>query len=167
MIELAVNAGLVVDDELKETERRNSAFADDTTGAFLRTAENLSLVKNILYEFGQVSGLETNIEKTSLMPVGLLTENLEPEIIALGFDIVSEIKCLGMTINNRSSLLENHFDEKILKVRQLIGSWSRFNLSLPGRQNCNFKNNADITTWVHRLHCNANSGTNNNTTDFD
>jgi hypothetical protein len=133
MIEQAVNAGLVVDDELKETERRNSAFADDTTGAYLRTAENLSLVKNILYEFGQVSGLETNIEKTSLMPVGLLTEILEPEIIALGFDIVDEIKCLGMTINNRSSSLENHFDEKILKVRQLIGSWSRFNLSLPGR----------------------------------
>jgi len=133
MIEQAVGAGLVVDDELKETERRNSAFADDTTGAFLRTADNLRKVKTILNEFGQVSGLETNIEKTSLMPVGLLDVPLAQEIIDLGFEIVDKIKCLGMTINNRSSSLENHFHEKIVKVRQLIGSWSRFNLSLPGR----------------------------------
>ncbi len=77
--------------------------------------------------------METNIEKTSLMPVGLLDEPLEQEIIELCFEIVDNIKCLGMTINNRSSSLESHFDEKIVKVRQLIGSWSRFNLSLPGR----------------------------------
>ncbi len=51
----------------------------------------------------------------------------------LGFEIVDQVKCLGMVINNRASALESHFDETIVKVRQLIGIWSRFNLSLPGR----------------------------------
>ncbi len=51
----------------------------------------------------------------------------------MGFEIVDNIKCLGLTINNRASSLESHFDEKIAKIKQLIGNWSRFNLSLPGR----------------------------------
>jgi hypothetical protein len=133
IIEQASRTGLVVEEELKETKRRTSAFADDTSGAFLRTAENLGKVKDILFDFGQVSGLETNVEKTSLMPIGMLNIPLEQEILDLGFEIVDSFKCLGMTINNRASSLESHFDEKIVKIRQLIGNWSRFNLTLPGR----------------------------------
>ncbi len=133
MVEQAVEAGLKVDDELKETKRRTAAFADDTSGAFERSAENLNKVKDILIAFGQVSGLETNVEKTTLMPVGCLDLPLEPEILELGFEIVDQVKCLGMIINNRASALESHFDETIVKVWQLIGSWSWFNLSLPGR----------------------------------
>ncbi|MFN9982186.1 MAG: hypothetical protein ACK53Y_19825, partial [bacterium] len=51
----------------------------------------------------------------------------------LGFEIVTEMKCLGLRINNRAENLERHFDEKIQKIRQLIGSWNRYNLTLQGR----------------------------------
>ena len=133
LVEQASRTGLTVEEELKETKRRTNAFADDTSGAFHRSAENLGRVKDILFDFGQISGLETNVEKTALMPIGMLDSPVEQDILDLGFEIVDSFKCLGLTINNKASSLERHFDEKIVKIRQLIGNWSRFNLSLPGR----------------------------------
>jgi hypothetical protein len=48
---------------LCQNNRRADAFADDTSASFARQADNLQRVKNILIEFGRISGLETNIEK--------------------------------------------------------------------------------------------------------
>ncbi len=133
LLEMAEQRGLMVDPELKETTRKTNAFADDSNAGLLRCAENLSRVKNILFDFGDISGLETNVEKTTLMPIGGLDVGIPQEIIDLGFEIVNEIKCLGFRINNRAENLTRHFNEKIRKIRQLIGSWSRYNVSLPGR----------------------------------
>jgi hypothetical protein len=90
-------------------------------------------IKEVLIAFGLISGLETNVEKTTLMPVGCLNEPLSDEITDLGFEIVSKIKCLGLVISNKADMLTEHFTEKIAKIRQLIGMWGRYNLSLPGR----------------------------------
>jgi hypothetical protein len=122
-----------VDSELKHHNRRIPAFADDANGGFDRSARNLAYIKNILTDFGAMCGLETNVEKTTLMPIGCLDEPLEPDVINLGFEIVTEIKCLGLTIDNRAANLSRHFDGTISKIRQLIGSWERYNLSLMGR----------------------------------
>jgi hypothetical protein len=129
----AEDSGLVIEPELKHHNRRVPAFADDSNGAFKRSRENLELVKNVLLDFGVISGLETNVEKTTLMPIGLLDEPLPQDILDLGFEIVSEIKCLGLVINNRASNLENHFNGTARKIGQLIGSWERYNLSLTGK----------------------------------
>ncbi len=59
-----------VDPELVHTNRKSNAFADDTSCGLARTAACLGYVKEVLYEFGEISGQETNIEKTTLMPVG-------------------------------------------------------------------------------------------------
>ncbi len=91
------------------------------------------MVKNILIEFGRISGLETNIEKTTLMPIGNLNEPVPQEIVELGFAIVTEQKSLDITINNTASNLNQYFDEKIGKIRSLIGLWGSYNLSLTGR----------------------------------
>jgi hypothetical protein len=132
-IEKCEEVGIPVDPELKHHNRKVPAFADDSNGALKRNAENLSRVKDVLLEFGRISGLETNVEKTTLMPIGCLDEPLDDDIINLGFEIVEEIKCLGVKINNRASNLESNFDPVCGKIRQLIGSWDRFNLSLPGK----------------------------------
>jgi hypothetical protein len=118
---------------LCQNNRRADAFADDTSASFARQADNLQRVKNILIEFGRISGLETNIEKTTLMPIGNLNEPVSQEIVDLGFKIVTEQKSLGITINNTASNLNRYFDEKIVKVRSLIGLWGSYNLSLTGR----------------------------------
>jgi len=119
--------------ELKHHNRRIPAFADDANGGFDRSAENLSTVKAILTEFAQMCGLETNVDKTTLMPIGCLGEPVGRDVVELGFEIVDEIKCLGLVINNRASNLSAHFDGIIRKIRQLVGSWERYNLSLMGR----------------------------------
>jgi len=49
-----------------------------------RDAAVLKKVKEALIEFGIISGLETNVEKTTLMPIGCLNEPLDPEILGLG-----------------------------------------------------------------------------------
>jgi hypothetical protein len=132
-VDQAREKGLQVDGELCQNKRRASAFADDTSGFFARQAANLLLVKQILIDFGKISGLETNIEKTTLMPIGNLTEPVSQDIKDLGFAIVTEQKTLGITINNTASNLAGYFDAKIGKIRSLIGMWGSYNLSLTGR----------------------------------
>jgi hypothetical protein len=65
--------------------------------------------------------------------LGTFNEPVDKDVIDLGFEIVSEIKCLRLTINNCAENLSRHFDGTISKIRQLIGSWERYNLSLMGR----------------------------------
>jgi hypothetical protein len=132
-IEAATAAGLTVEDELKHHNRRIPAFADDANGGFDRSARNLAYIKSILNDFGLMCGLETNVEKTTLMPIGCLNEPIGQDVVELGFEIVTEIKCLGLRIDNRAANLSRHFDDTIQKVRQLIGLWGRYNLSLMGR----------------------------------
>jgi hypothetical protein len=133
LLEKAEQRGLIVDPELKENTRKTNAFADDSNAGLLRCAENLTRVKNVLFDFGDISGLETNVEKTTLMPIGCLDQAIPQDIKDLGFEIVTKMKCLGLRINNRAENLTRHFEEKIQKIRQLIGSWNRYNLTLPGR----------------------------------
>ncbi len=128
-LEKCEEIGIPVEPELKHHNRKVPAFADDSNGALKRDAENLSRVKEVLLEFGRISGLETNVEKTTLMPIGCLNEPLDNAIIGLGFEVVTEIKCLGVKINNRASNLESNYDPICAKIRQLIGSWDRYNLS--------------------------------------
>ncbi len=119
--EQAEAAGLKVDPELRHTNRRVPAFADDANGAFKRDAENLARIKKVLTDFGLISGLETNVDKTTLMPIGNLAEPIPQEVRDFGFEIVTEIKCLGLKINNRANNLHEHFDGTIGKVQQLNG----------------------------------------------
>jgi hypothetical protein len=80
-----------------------------------------------------MSGLETNVEKTTLMPIGNLEEQLPQSILDLGFEVVNEIKILGLTLDNKAANLCEHFNGTIMKMKKICGDWSRYNLSLPGR----------------------------------
>ena len=132
-LDRAEERGLTVDMEVPHTNRRIPAFADDANGGLERSKRDLELVKGILYDFGVMSGLETNVEKTTLMPIGCLDKPIPVEVLELGFEIVESIKCLGLTINNRATNLEDHFDGVILKIRKLINQWEQYNLSLMGK----------------------------------
>ncbi len=56
-IELCEDKGIAVDPELKHHNRKVPAFADDSNGAFKRDATVLKRVKEVLLEFGVISGL--------------------------------------------------------------------------------------------------------------
>ena len=133
--EAAITAGLKVADELVHTNRKTNAFADDTSCGLMRDSVNLARVKAILADFGTISGLETNVDKTTLMPIGNLHIGLDEETVGLGFQVVTEMKCLGIKLDNTCTNLVEHYESTIAKLRSLVRLWERFNLSLPGRIN--------------------------------
>jgi len=124
---------LQADRELIHNNRKINAFADDTNCGILRNAENLANVKSVLEQFGRLSGLETNIEKTTLMPIGDLNTPLEEGVAESGFKLVSKMKTLGIQVNNKAAELWRHFDRIIEKMLVIARKWELMKLSLPGR----------------------------------
>jgi exonuclease III len=117
----------------RETSK-NESLADDNTTIMLATVEGLQEIKNNLSDFGKMSGLECNFDKTHLMPIGTdLPQNVLNTAKDLGFNIVPEICLLGMQIDNRLEKLNDNFKKVIDKVVSLISFWERFKLSFPGR----------------------------------
>jgi hypothetical protein len=66
----------------RETDKAE-AFADDMTGLTMLELESLSKLKQALFDFGEMSDLKCNVEKTVLMQVGNLIAPSN-EILALG-----------------------------------------------------------------------------------
>jgi hypothetical protein len=117
----------------RETDKAE-AFADDTTGLTLLELESLSKLKQALYDFGELSGLKCNVEKTVLMQVGNLIAPSN-EILSLGFSHVDSIRILGVDIDQNISNLDQNFAIILDRVRSSISSWKRYNLTLNGRIN--------------------------------
>jgi len=111
-----------------------SAMADDCTLLVTLTYNNLRTILDYLKYFERISGLGCNVEKTMLMPVGVL-EPVPQDIVDLGVKIVSEITLLGAVIKNTGLCFESNSEKIIEKVRHQVNFWNRFNLSLPGRIN--------------------------------
>ena len=107
------------------------AYADDGNILVRMDVGSLRRIKEILNEFGIISGLVCNVEKTCLMQIG---SNLpiSQEITDLGFNIVNEMTILGMKVGGDP---ERNFLDILQKVHNQKLFWVRFNLSLPGRIN--------------------------------
>ena len=95
---------------------------------------SLSKVKNILEDFGQLSGLECNVEKTVLLQIGSVAP-ITADILSLGFLISNEITVLGLKLKNEHDNFQDSWGSIENKVQMQINHWKRFNLSLPGRIN--------------------------------
>jgi hypothetical protein len=82
-----------------------SAYADDPNIIVKLTYENLLRIKNIIEEFGLMSGLICNIEKTVLMVEGKDTI-LDEWITNLGFNIDTSVTILGVTFVGKGNMEE-------------------------------------------------------------
>jgi exonuclease III len=80
--------------------RKVRAFADDASVIVKYTYENLLYIKTILEEFGNLSGLVCNVEKTVILPIGN-NENVDGRIVTLGFQLADKLTILGLEISNR------------------------------------------------------------------
>jgi hypothetical protein len=119
--------------ESKKKKNKVEALADDTTVILKCCRDSLLNLKNALVEFGNIPGLECNIEKTNIMPVGGV--NVLPFVNDSGFLVTDQIKLLGVDIDSRLSCLQNMHNKTVEKVTAITRFWSRFWLSLPGRIN--------------------------------
>jgi len=118
--------------EVGNPDPKVSAMADDCTLLVKLEYGNLQRIIQILQSFEIISGLGCNLEKTSLMPVGIL-EPISNDILSLGLEMSSEILLLGAKIKNTGICFEQNARLILEKVRKQINFWRRFGLSLPGR----------------------------------
>jgi hypothetical protein len=90
-------------------------------------------IKTVLEEFGNLSGLVCNVEKTVILPIGN-NVNDDERIAMLGFKLVETVTILGLEING-NGFTEGNFESITQKIRNQLGTWRPFILSLPGRIN--------------------------------
>jgi hypothetical protein len=90
--------GYTVSPEIRSTKKKMSSFADDLQAAVKAEYDTLLAIKNSMLEFGFISGLRTNVEKTTMMRIGNLETVLDPRIEQLGFVTVDEMKILGFGV---------------------------------------------------------------------
>jgi hypothetical protein len=109
---------------------RNESLADDNTTLMLLSEENLISLRTVLDDFGNISGLKCNFDKTVVMPIGQVGTVLENYA---GFTVSNSVKLLGMTINNDLDNFDNIFLDIGEKILNIILFWNRFRLSLCGR----------------------------------
>jgi hypothetical protein len=107
-------------------------LADDATVLTTMEVGSLSRIKDILVSFGNISGLECNVDKTILMQVGS-DSNIDQAILDLGFDVKREITLLGLIIENDTGNFQKSLSKITNTIKKEINFWIRFNLSLPGR----------------------------------
>jgi hypothetical protein len=124
-----VNNPCFMFESLGETSK-NESLADDNTTMMLLDADNLAHLRLILDNFGKISGLLCNFDKTVVMPVNSGTPI--PSDLA-GFKIHDHFKLLGMTITQNLDNIDDVFLEIGEKILKLIMFWNRFKLSLGGR----------------------------------
>jgi hypothetical protein len=111
--------------------RKVSAYADDANMLVKLEYSTLCRIKKILEDFGKLSGLECNVDKTTLMVIGD-TGVVDNRILDIGFKLVNKTTILGLTFDGNANVMEN-FKKIKVKVKGIISSWRPFMLSLPGR----------------------------------
>jgi hypothetical protein len=108
------------------------AFADDANALLRMEVSTLNRLKQVLDNFGLLSGLECNVDKTTIMQVGT-DEPIPPEIQEIGFSPAGEVTVLGCTISGPGADTAGNLETIKKKLQKQVNHWARFNLSLPGR----------------------------------
>jgi hypothetical protein len=111
----------------------NESFADDSSIIFLFKLQSLVELKAVLTGFKILSGLSSNLEKSFVMRIGNLDDDIPMEIAELGFTFADKIKLLGFILQNHGDIISSNFEQVNIKIDNLIRFWERFFLSLPGR----------------------------------
>ncbi len=82
------------------------AYTDDANMLVKLNYDNLFRIKYILEEFGNMSGLVCNVEKTMLLPIGDIHQ-IDHRIADLGFSFVEKLTILGLNIDKNGVTADN------------------------------------------------------------
>jgi exonuclease III len=127
-----INSSFFMHESKRETSK-NEAMADDNTTITLIELACFAALRQVLADFGRISGLRCNVSKSIIMPVFDPTAEEEDLISNLGFILSDKITLLGVEISRNLNNLDDIFNKIKLKIIDLISFWERFKLSLPGR----------------------------------
>uniref|UniRef100_A0A803SWC5 Reverse transcriptase domain-containing protein n=1 Tax=Anolis carolinensis TaxID=28377 RepID=A0A803SWC5_ANOCA len=110
------------------------AFADDLICIIDDPIKTIQYWLTKIKEYGEVSGLKINTEKTMILPKNLTKKRQEELTKISGIQIRGKIKYLGINITARNSqLLENNYDQKWKEIKKDLERWRYAKLSLLGR----------------------------------
>jgi len=87
---------MYVDESNRETDKVE-AFADDTSVITKLCQQSITTLKIKLRDFGELSGLKCNLEKSVIMPIGGADPN-DVNIVESGFLVDNHITVLGLKI---------------------------------------------------------------------
>ena len=92
-------------------------FADDTTIYLERTSENLRMAVKYLKDFSEISGLQCNLDKTSVIPIGQEMDITDDNILCPDLELSweSEFVILGFQIDNKLEKLSLNFKNAMTK----------------------------------------------------
>jgi Reverse transcriptase (RNA-dependent DNA polymerase) len=112
------------------------AFADDCNIVTTPEKDNIEYVISILNDFGKISGLVCNLQKTNILMIGAVPDiDTVRNISQLGINVTDELTVLGIRVNNQDSMIETNSDACVKKIDKQYRVWTRYNLSLPGKIN--------------------------------
>ena len=115
-------------------EGRSETFADDTTIYMKRTEHNLRTCVQYIEHFAKVSGLQCNIDKTVVCPIGGnfdVNDRLCPELPTLKWE--DRFTILGFEIDSKLEHLSNNYELVHAKVDKMISKWQCYKLTIMGR----------------------------------
>ena len=111
-----------------------NAYADDITEMILATRDNLLYLKSIFNSFFILSGLQLNVDKTTVIPVASAdTQAFRQDILDTGFAYDTKFTVLGFDIDNKLSLLHKNIDKIKFKMANISNFWSKVPMSLCGK----------------------------------
>ena len=118
--------------KINNVEIKLCQLADDTT-LFLKDNRSVGLAFTILKQFERTSGLKVNLEKSTVIPIGLNKFNkiILPKECKKVPVVSKEFKTLGIWFSeNTEEMIKLNFDSKIVSLEKLLHSWSLRKLSL-------------------------------------
>jgi len=111
-------------------------FADDITAILKASVANIQILNDILNDFGAISGLKVNNDKTKILTISNdnnlkhLINNIATE---LGYKVVNNLDLLGFKVYADSKDLVKNWDNVVSAIEKKINLWKIFNLSIQGR----------------------------------
>ncbi len=102
-------------ESLGETNK-NESLADDNTTLLMLEEKSLATLRSILDNFGRVSGLRCNYDKTVIVPIGT---SINTKFGNSDFKVSNTVKLLGMEVSNALDNVDDIFiqiGEKILSL---------------------------------------------------
>jgi hypothetical protein len=113
---------------IREKNRKSEkveAFADDNNLMAKLDENSLRAIKNILLEFGILSGLKCNVDKSQIMLIN--NDNPPQWVRESGFAITNTLKILGFNVTTNFDDLASNFPPILQKIRGIATFWHRFN----------------------------------------
>ena len=120
---------------IAKEEARAETYADETTIIIKRNEENLRTLIRIIQDFSKLSGLQANLKKTSVTPIGgnFSIEKEDQICQDLKLDWKKEFTLLGILIDGELKKIHQNFEAKIIKAKTIITNWKNRPMSIHRR----------------------------------